>query len=93
MTQDNLSEDASQLLMAGEQSGEIECMEILGSGGTLIAAGGQNFTDGTPRSVARWRVALQQLENGGFIERTGQRRPITHKGFQKIDALKVSGGC
>ena len=93
MAQHDLSDDAKQLLTAGEQKGYIDIYNHHGGGGTTISAGGQKFTDGTPRSVARWEQALRELENGGFVERTGELCRITHSGFQMIDTFKAGADC
>ena len=88
MGRNNLSEEAKRLLLAGEQNGNIEVHTHLGKGGMTIAAGGQDFTDGTPRSIALWKAAVDELMKARFIEGTEAYREITNNGFQMIDELK-----
>jgi predicted transcriptional regulator len=86
-----LSEPATELLKkAAERGGQIMVMRR--GGGDLINAGGQWVTgDDTPRELAKWNAALEELESRGFVQRRSESSfPVTDAGHRYIENLPRS---
>lgn len=89
--QPRLSIAAQELLLeAGAAAdGTIVCVGTLG--GFFVQAGERDFVErGDPRSEAKWRGAVQELERESLIEDQGYKGEvyrITHAGFGVIDSL------
>lgn len=88
-----LSDDSVELLTSAvSTNGKIVYMKY-GSGSTL-SAGNRNFiTSTSPREEARWKAAVDELLNYGFIEDTGYKRQIlqvTKLGYDAADQIKAN---
>lgn len=60
--------------------------EIIASGDVGVSAAGRRFDDRTPRSVARWRAAVQELIEGGAVEHvSGLIYRVTAAGYRIND--------
>lgn len=85
-----ISDEASQLLIAAAQD-DGHIMHIRHLGGTDVEAGGRNFTeDASPRVVALWEAALEELRREQLIEDQlgkGEVYSVTHKGYQAVEEL------
>jgi len=88
-----LSADAATLLKAaGADGGGTIFFERFG-GGAEIQSNGQVFNeDSSPRTLARWEGAIEELERQGLVKATSDRREVfelTHQGFAAADGLKT----
>lgn len=87
-----LSEEARRLLAAAaaENAGGV-IMRMAYGGGTSISAGDTQFTDdSSPRSVALWDGAIEELEAHGYVKANGDAREVfslTRRGFDAGDGL------
>lgn len=82
-TQPPLSETADTLLKSGMQGGNILVLNTLG--GTHIQAGRETFGGQGARDTARWKGAVDELEQRGFLEDRGHKREVfmvTNAGFE-----------
>lgn len=87
-----LSEDAKELLGASVGSKDGQIMAVSTLGGLRMSAGGREFDTEGPRAEARWKAALEELEDAGFVEPLSYERQVfqvTHRGYQFMDALKA----
>lgn len=88
----DISSDASQLLKETAQDPNGILLNVTTFEGTSIQANGKNMAEpANPRSVAKWRAALQELIQNGLIEQRdhkGEVFSITGEGF-KISDLAV----
>jgi len=86
-----LSREAQTLLKEASQdsSGFIICLHFIG--GTAIQTNGKNFAgDGSPRIIAIWEGALQELEQNGLIEAQGYKNEsfkVTREGYELAELL------
>lgn len=91
-TQNPLSADATELLMAAaaDPQGMIAVLHYLG--GSSIAVGSREFAqENDRRSVARWSAAVDELYHQGLmrdINGKGEIFEINHAGYQLADALR-----
>lgn len=85
----NLSEDATELLLAGEQQGAITIRHIIGR--TAIQAGDKSFPEqNTPRERARWDAALAELVTRGLItKRSDSHYEYTKAGFEFLEPTRA----
>ena len=75
----DLSDDAARLLSAAvSDDGNIVLQDDLSSYG--LRAGSEEFLDGTSRSRARWKAALDELNGAGAVEYAGS-------GIHRVTAL------
>lgn len=87
-----LTSDAEKLLIEGSRdpSGQIVVIEVMG--GTIITVNKSSFltpADG-PRMEAKWKGALSELENWGFVEAASYKRQVfklTREGYEYADKL------
>jgi hypothetical protein len=83
LVRDVLTDDAKELLVAAATTDGL-IMQMRHSGGTDIISGTKNFiTQQTPREVARWRGALEELTNHALIADRGYKQEmfeVTHRG-------------
>lgn len=86
----NLSKEAAEILLAaaGNKRGSIIKQKTLG--GTSIQAGDTSFGTESPRNLARYEKALEDLVVMGLVKAVGaqgERFNLTHEGWQTADAL------
>lgn len=82
---DTLSEDALTLLTAAAQSNG----DVMFQFGTELSIGGQAFTDGSPRSLARWQSAVQELLKAGALRHVQEDfYRVTASGYKIADGQK-----
>jgi hypothetical protein len=90
----NLSREARALLMgcADDPSGMIMRLRTLS--GTSIQTSRKNFvTDHSPRSVAVWEAALDELLSEGLVTSDGRQGEVfrlTRKGYELADFLRAA---
>lgn len=87
-----LDDDAKELLLeaSADSSGNIMKLAYIG-GQTLQTNGRQFITDKSPRTIARWHSALEQLIANDFVEDVsykGEIFRVTHLGYKAADYLK-----
>jgi hypothetical protein len=88
-----LTPEAGELLKAAAADPNGAIMHSAGFGGAEISTNGRNFVDrGVARSEARWRWALQRLEEQGLVEDRGGGAGnlffVTDQGFRVADLLE-----
>jgi hypothetical protein len=87
-----LSPEAVALLkaVAADPGGTIMYEKF--GGGSELSSNGQVFNaDSSPRTIALWEGAIDELEKAGFVKATSDSREvfeITQKGFTAADKLK-----
>jgi hypothetical protein len=87
-----LSEEAKRLLKvaANSDAGGVILFERFG-GGAQIQASDQVFNeDSSPRTIALWESAIEELERQGLVKATSEKREVfevTHEGFATADAF------
>ena len=87
-----LSMEAKRLLKAASSSeaGGVILFERFG-GGAQVQASDQVFNeDSSPRTLALWESAIEELERQGLVKATSEKREVfevTHQGFAASDAL------
>lgn len=90
LVRDLLTGDAKELLLAAATA-DGHIMQLRYMGGTTVQAGGKNFIiEQSPREVARWRSALQELVTHDLIEDRGYKDEVfevTHRGHQVAEEL------
>lgn len=87
-----LSADAQDLLLtaSGDGNGQILALTILG--GYRLQAGGRSFGSGHGRERARWKGALEELEELGYIQDQGfkgEMFELTQAGWAAADQLRA----
>lgn len=84
-----LSREAQTLLIeAVHGDGKILCIPFLS--GTAVQAGGKRFTDDTPRSIATWEGAVNELNQYGLVHSPGLKREVftvTRAGYEAARSL------
>ena len=85
----HLSKDALELLRAAAATdGTVISQETLDGHG--MRAGGKEFADGTPRTSARWRAAVQELDTRGAVEGVSEGiYRVTAAGYEFVDRTDV----
>ncbi|MBS1660708.1 MAG: DUF4062 domain-containing protein [Bacteroidetes bacterium] len=86
-----LSDDAKELLLEGAKdvAGQIVKVAYL-NGGTLSTNDKEFLTDGSPRTLARWESALDELISFDFVNRPSPDAEVfsmTNKGYTFADSL------
>ncbi len=87
-----LSAEARRLLKAASkpEAGGVILFERFG-GGAQIQANDQVFNeDSSPRTLALWESAIEELERQGLVKATSEKREVfevTHQGFAASDAF------
>lgn len=89
---DNVSvESAFLVVYAASVDGQIIKTNVMGSG-TIINTAGKGFIkDSTPREIARWKRALNDLVAWRWVESIGKKGEIfevTDLGYQMADVLR-----
>jgi len=87
-----VSEDAL-LLLAEAAKGDGRIMVIRHFGGLLIQANQSAFDTSTPRLAARWKSALEELINEGYVNALGHKGEIfevSDKGYRLNDQIQTS---
>ena len=88
----NLPEEARQLLQAAaaDRNGTVLMTETMG--GMSVETSERDFVDrGNARSEARWRRAVQELLQRGWLEQrdhNGEVFSVTDEGFRAADLLR-----
>lgn len=84
-----LSRD-SQVLLKEAVGGDGQVLRLEALSGTVVQAGGKRLTEDSPRSVATWEGAINELEQYGLIHSPGTKRQVfrvTRKGYEVADLL------
>ena len=86
-----LSEDAREMLLDAASSADDTIMAYKVMAGLGIRTRNRSFVEpGDRRSEARWKRALEELEQKGLIEALSNKREVfqlTHAGFAMADTL------
>ena len=86
-----LSPEALEVLVAATKSRNGAVLIFKLAGGTVVRCDNKQFSElGNPRSEAKWKQAVEDLEQAGFIESPeggGSLWKITATGFQMADEL------
>ena len=89
-----LSEDAREMLLDAARSADDTIMAYKVMAGLAIRTRNRSFVEpGDRRSEARWKRALEELEQNGLIEAlsyNGEVFQLTHAGFAMADTLNES---
>jgi len=88
-----LSERAIELLKAAEGNrGSILFREVIGGDFDLLVGGAALLADKTPRAIAAWKAALQELADRQLIERAAPHQyMVTDKGYRALEVLAAQG--
>lgn len=88
-----LSDDEDRLLRtAAKENGEIICIDNFE--GLGMRAGEEEFSDGTPRSGAKWRSVLQKLMEIGAVEYySGDIYRVTEIGYEIAGQAEAAGNA
>ncbi len=85
-----LSDDAQSLLLAASKDTFGSILITSDNQGLHIQTAEEAFTDGTPRTEARWKSAMEKLKEQGFLETTSDyKHAITHAGFAEADRIET----
>ena len=89
-----ISADARELLLDAARSADDTIMAYKVMAGLGIRTGNRTFVEpGDRRSEARWKRALEELEQNGLVEALSYKREVfqlTHAGFAMADTLNES---
>ena len=89
-----ISDDASELLLHAARSEDALITAYRVMPGLVIRTSSRNFVElGDRRSEARWKHALEELEQNGLAEALSYKREVfqlTHAGFAMADTLNES---
>lgn len=90
----SLSDEAKTMLVAVSKDDHGTLIDASHMGGTEFRTGGKNLIpDQSPRTIARWKSALSQLETNEWIEETGEGVfKITNEGFEYVDKIEDGKG-
>ena len=85
-----LSEDGKAILVAAAKGeGEVHCVRVIG--GTRIYAGHKSIaSDDSPREIARWEAAVEELRCHRYIKDVGHKGEVfqlTKSGWDLADLL------
>jgi predicted nucleotide-binding protein len=87
-----LSEGARDLLIEAAQDRNGMIMSLPTLGGRIIQTNGRGFVEsGDPRSEARWRAAVDELDRLSLIEDRGHKREafaVTNDGYRVAEHLR-----
>jgi hypothetical protein len=93
VTRAPLSPDALVLLSAASADGSGTILFERFGGGAEISSNDKVLNeDSSPRTLARWEGAIEELEKGGLLRATSATREVfelTHDGFAAADAAKA----
>jgi hypothetical protein len=85
----DFSADAIRLLRAGASSDDGSIVFQSTMGGYGLRARDEEFMDGTARSKARWKAALEELENAGALEQVSERiYQVAAAGYDVVDEIQ-----
>ena len=89
-----LSPDALALLSAASADGSgMILFERFGGGAEISSNDKVLNEDSSPRTLARWEGAIEELEKGGLLRATSAAREVfelTRDGFAAADAAKAA---
>lgn len=89
-----LSEEAKRLLVEASQDQTGNILKLRHSEGFAVQTNGKDFVaDNSPRTIALWESAVDELEAKRLIEDRGYKGEvysITNSGYQVADALRDS---
>lgn len=90
----DLSDEAQTMLVAMSKDDRGTLIDASHMGGTEFLTGGKNLIpDQSPRTIARWKSALSQLETNELIEETAEGVfKITSEGFDTADKIGEAEG-
>jgi len=87
----DLSVEARRLLLAASQDTNGMILQHKSLGGWGLQVSGKDLTDGTARNDAKWKAALEKLEEKAFIRAIGTKRElfeVTDAGYTLADHLR-----
>jgi hypothetical protein len=94
VTRGPLSPDALVLLSAASADGSgVVLFERFGGGAEISSNDKVLNEDSSPRTLARWEGAIEELEKGGLLRATSAAREVfelTRDGFAAADAAKAA---
>jgi hypothetical protein len=94
VTRGPLSPDALVLLSAASADGSgVVLFERFGGGAEISSNDKVLNEDSSPRTLARWEGAIEELEKGGLLRATSVAREVfelTRDGFAAADAAKAA---
>ena len=86
-----LSQEAKLLLSKARADGQILRLQVLG--GLIVQANGENLAaDASPREVANWESAINELEKLGYVESANSKREVlrlTRDGYEMADLISI----
>ena len=86
-----ISDDAKELLMDAARNADNTIVASMVMAGLAIHIGDRFFAEpGDRRSEARWKRAIEELEQAGLVEALSYKRQafqLTHAGFEVADIL------
>jgi len=89
-----ISDTARELLYAAVADSSGRIMHVRYLGGMDISTGGRNFIDDpSPRTTAKWKGAIDELEQLGFIVNCGTKREVfsvTEQGYAFAESQGVT---
>lgn len=89
----NLSKEAQTLLKEASQDPAGDIMRLSYLGGAAIQTHGKNFVEeGSPRSLAIWDGAIEELEEHGLVEAYNYKREgfrVTRRGYEVADTITL----
>lgn len=84
-----ISEDATRLLLrAARSKGTALTTKSIGDSSIWVEK--ERFADGTPRSAARWKGALEELTSIGYIKQSGPGASIFEGHPQRLPSCRQS---
>lgn len=87
-----LSADAQDLLLTASGDGNGQILALTTLGGYRLQAGGRSFGSGHGRERARWKGALEELEELGYVQDQGYKGEmfeLTNAGWEAADQLRA----
>lgn len=86
-----MSKEAQVLLKEASQDPNGRILRLPHSGGLTLQTNQENFTaDSTPRTIALWEGALEELEQQGLVQGQGHERKVfavTREGYAIADLI------
>jgi hypothetical protein len=82
-----ISREAQVLLLEAVKS-DGQILRLSAMSGTVVQAGGKNMADDSPRSIAIWDGAVNELEQFRFIQSAGLKRQVfrvTRDGYEAAE--------
>lgn len=83
-----LPKEAIEVLVAAAESSSGQVIRVRTSSGLTVQAGKRNLVPSrSPRDEARYKHAVEELSEQGFLDGFGEVLSVTHQGFLLADEL------